>query len=277
MLMRIAAALALMSLACRGGENRDAVADTSASTGTAQQGSAINAAYAATPAVQTVDKDAVAALDRMATYLRSIKSFRVTALTTRDEVLTNGQKAQYATTQDVLLEKPNKLLAKIDNDGGRRFLFYDGKTFTLWADGPRYYASVPAPGNISQLSDQLEKKFGIELPLRDLFLWGTDNQRGGAFTSAVDLGPSQIEGTSVEQYAFRQDGFDWQIWIQKGDYPLPRKLIITTLTDDARPDYTAVFDWNLAPSFNDAIFTFDPPDGAKKIVLAQADTMSASK
>ena len=41
--------------------------------------------------------------------------------------------------------------------------------------------------------------------------------------------------------------------------------MITTKTDEARPQTSAVYTWNLAPSFNDAAFTFDPPAGAGKV------------
>ena len=85
---------------------------------------------------------------------------------------------------------------------------------------------------------------------------------------AKDLGPSAVDGTSCEHYAFRQDDVDYQIWIQKGEFPLPRKVVITTTTDAARPQYSATYTWNLAPSFNDAAFTFVAPADAKKIVLA---------
>ena len=55
---------------------------------------------------------------------------------------------------------------------------------------------------------------------------------------AVDIGPSAVDGMTCEQYAFRQEGVDWQIWIQLGDFPLPRKLVIRTLTDDAKPQHS---------------------------------------
>jgi len=82
------------------------------------------------------------------------------------------------------------------------------------------------------------------------------------------MGPGEVLGTTCQHYAFRQEGADWQVWIQKGDFPLPRKLVITTTDDPARPQHTAVYLWNLAPSVNDAAFTFTPPSGARKIVLA---------
>jgi hypothetical protein len=96
-------------------------------------------------------------------------------------------------------------------------------------------------------------------------------------TVASDIGPGVVEGVTCEHYAFRQPGVDWQIWIQNGSYPLPRKLVITTMTDEARPQFSSVYTWNLAPSFNDAAFTFDPPDDAKRIGFAEDAASGAAK
>jgi hypothetical protein len=258
-------------------ESGVAIADTSQpatasqSTDASTGGAGTPASYSAAP---TVDKGAVAALDRMGNYLRTLKGFQVRATTSRDEVLENGQKVQYTSTQDVLVQRPNRFRGDVTSDAARRLYFYDGKNFTVYAPRPGYYASVPASGTLIEVSDRLQSKFDIELPLRDLFLWGTNRSGAADITSAVDIGPSEVDGTTVEQYAFRQNGIDWQVWIQQGEYPLPRKLVITTTTDDARPDYSAVMSWNLAPSFNDAAFTFDPPTGAQKILLAETDTLS---
>ncbi len=46
------------------------------------------------------------------------------------------------------------------------------------------------------------------------------------------------------------------------------------MSDEARPQHTAVYTWNLAPSFNDAAFTFDPPKDAQKIVFAETSASS---
>ena len=119
-----------------------------------------------------------------------------------------------------------------------------------------YYATVPAPPTIGELVEKLDEKYAIEMPLVDLFLWGTPQSTIEKYiTGAIDVGPSSVDGTSCEQYAFRQAGLDWQIWIQLGDYPLPRKLILTTTTDEARPRHSQLLTWNLAPSFNDVAFT----------------------
>ena len=199
------------------------------------------------------------------------------ASTTTEDVLEDGQKIQYDATTDVLVQMPDKLRVEHTSDRLHRLYLYDGKTFTIWARLVNYYATVPAPPTIVELADELDKKYDLELPLEDLFYWGSPHSSNIKLESAMDVGPTQIEGTTCEQYAFRQEGVDWQVWIQLGDYPLPRKLVITTLTDEARPQFTAVYTWNLAPSFNDVAFTFDPPKDAHKIILAVANASAEKK
>ncbi|MFL5523278.1 MAG: DUF2092 domain-containing protein [Gemmatimonadaceae bacterium] len=277
---RMIVALLLLGAACRKDDSAHQAADSALAHDHTVAGSATtsdasgSASYAA--ATETIDQTAIAALNKMGSYLRSLKAYEVRATTTQDDVLSTGQKAQFTGTQDLLIRQPNGLRAELTSEGQHRFMFYDGKNFTLYADGPGFYATVPAPSNLRELGDTLQKKFAIEMPLRDLFLWGTDAASSKAIRSAVDLGPTQVDGTTVQHYAFRQDGVDWQVWIQNGDYPLPRKLVITTTDDDARPDYSAVLDWNLAPSFNTEAFVFYPPSSAKRIAIRRADSAAVN-
>jgi hypothetical protein len=213
------------------------------------------------------DAGAIKALDAMSAYLRTLKAFQVRSETSRDEVLDNGQTVSFAGVVDMLVERPNRLHAEVTSDKQHRMYFYDGKSFSLWGQRVNYYATMPAPPTLRGLVDVLADKYDIEMPLADLFYWG---ERHGAsdLESAVDIGPSQIGGVTCEHYAFRQKDADWQVWIQQGDYPLPRKLAITTTNDESRPQYSSVITWNLAPSFNDAAFTFVPPKDARRIVFS---------
>ncbi len=230
----------------------------------------VNWVAPAAPAAATIAPEATRALNSMGEYLRTLKSFQVKAVISRESVMLDGQKVQFDGTADLLVQRPNKLRLQTSSDRAERRFFYDGKTFTLFAPRTSYYASVNAPPTIGQLADTLETHFGIELPLVDLFRWGTPQGIDGQLTSANYIGPANIEGVSCEQYAFRQNGVDWQVWVQSGEFKLPRKVVITTTTDEARPQYSAVYTWNLAPSFDDAAFAFVPTKDEHKIILADA-------
>jgi hypothetical protein len=213
---------------------------------------------------------AMTALDKMGAYLRTLKAFQVKAVETSDDVLDNGQTVQSNRVIDMVAVRPNRFRVDIKSDDQNPILFYDGKNFTVYASLLNYYATVPAPATIAEVANEVQEKFDIDFPLVDLFYWGApESTEAQVITSALDIGPGVVEGTTCEQYAFRQDGLDWQIWIQQGDYPLPRKLVLITTDNDARPRFTQVLTWNLAPSFDDEAFTFDPPQGAQKIAIAE--------
>jgi hypothetical protein len=224
-----------------------------------------------------IDPDAMEALNKMGAYLRTLKSFQVTAEVATDNVLDDGQTIQFNSKVDLVAARPNRMRIEVTDDAGHRFFFFDGKNFTIFGQIVNYYASVPAPPTLAELADDLSDKYGIELPLVDLFQWGTNDANIKKIKTAMNIGPSAVEGVTCEQYAFRQEGVDWQIWIELGEFPLPRKLVIRTLTDDAKPQHREVMNWNLAPSFSENAFTFDPPADAHRITIAEVNGQVSKK
>jgi hypothetical protein len=217
-----------------------------------------------------IEPAAIEALKQMGAYLGTLEDFQVQADSTSEDVLTTGEKLQFHHTTNILAHKPNKLRAEVKGERKERLYLYDGKTFTLFAPRAGYYATVAAPPSIAELIGVAKDKYDLDIPLLDLFLWGGPGSTTNEITSAADFGEGEVGGVTCEHYAFRQFGLDWQIWIQLGDHPLPRKLVLTTTTDEARPQHTSVLNWNLAPSYNEVAFTFDPPRDAHRIVFAKS-------
>ena len=225
---------------------------------------------AAAPAVLP---EALSALKKMGGFLRTLKAFTVRADTSTDEVLADtGQKIQFGSVVDYRVRPPDRLRADISSDRKNRQFFYDGKTLTFYGQRVQYYASVPMPPTIREALIIAAQKYGLELPLADLFFWGTDKADLKDITAATYVGPSWIGGALCDHYAFRQKAVDWQLWIERGDTPLPRKLVITTTEEKNQPQYVAVLTWNLTPELDDALFTFVPPADAHKIILREAAT-----
>jgi hypothetical protein len=218
-----------------------------------------------------VEPGAIAALKRMGAHLRALQSFQVDAVTTDEKVLEDGQKVLTDGTVRVLARMPDRLYADVANDRHERTYLYDGKTFTLVARRVELYAQIAAPPTIAQLSDKLEQDYGFGVPLVDLFRWGGPHWTPEGITGAIEVGPGVVLGTTCRHYAFRQADVDWQIWLQEGEFPLPRRIVITTRTDEARPQYSATYTWNLAPSFSEDTFVFRAPEGTGRVVLGAAN------
>jgi len=85
-------------------------------------------------------------------------------------------------------------------------------------------------------------------------------------TSGFVIGKSVLEGVRCDHLAFRTPHTDWQIWIQEGKQPLPRKLVITSTDIQNAPQFSIVMNnWNLAPKIDAQMFEFMPPKHAKPI------------
>lgn len=217
-----------------------------------------------------VDPKAMAALETMGAYLRGLKSFEISATTATDEVLDDGLKVQMDGTAKLTVRKPDRLRATISSDRKQRELYYDGKNFTLYGPRVKYYATVPAPATVGETVQLLAQKYGIEMPLADLFVWGTEKARPQDIKRAIYLGPATIGGVEADQYAFRQADVDWQVWIRKGPMPVPLKLVVTTTSEPSHPEHIAVLRWDTSPGIDDKMFAFVPPKGALKIAIQNA-------
>lgn len=216
----------------------------------------------------TVEPEAVDALRRMSAYLISFDTAQIVTESSLDAVTNDGQRIQMDGLTTYKVRKPNGFVIDYQSAMKARRFYYDGKTFTVFSPKLGFYAQAPAPATNREVLDQIYKRYGIALPLEDLFRWGDNEDRIKALKSAYEVGPAVIDGVETNHYAFREETIDWEIWLEKGDRPIPRKLVIVDRTDPARPTFTSRLQWTVNPSFTDADFAFVPDADAKRILLA---------
>jgi hypothetical protein len=219
-----------------------------------------------------VDPASIQALRDMGAYLQTLKRFRVSTELTGERVLADGQKLSHTATADIDVERPNKLRALMHSARSERQIFYDGSTVTLFSPAQKYYSTVEFTGSLGDLINRLRERFGVEVPLSDVFLWGTPAAPLDKIESAMNAGQDYVGEELCDHYAFRQANADWQIWIATGGKPLPRKVVITNRTDEARPQSMSLIEWNVKPAFKDAVFKFVAPKGATKIDIVPVKT-----
>lgn len=217
-----------------------------------------------------IDDVAVEAIREMSNFLMNAKTLAITTEGSLDAVTNDGQRIQLDGTTSYKVRKPGFVIDYVSDIKSRRFI-YDGKNFTVYSPKLGYYATVPAPGTNKEVLDTIYNKFGISLPLEDLFRWGDSGanaERIKALRSAYQVGTATIDGVQTDHYAFREEDVDWEIWIQSEGDPLPRKLVIVDRSDPARPTFTSRLKWQVNPTFSDADFAFTPDANAKRIQLA---------
>ena len=63
---------------------------------------------------------------------------------------------------------------------------------------------------------------------------------------------------------------DMQVWIEKGDRPVPRKTLMTYRLGEGMPRHEVFLEWGAVDDFDKSEFEFVPPKGAIEIEFVQA-------
>jgi hypothetical protein len=77
--------------------------------------------------------------------------------------------------------------------------------------------------------DFARTRLDIVAPAGDLIFKNAYDVLMDGVTEGIVVGKAVIEGVPSDHLAFRAPDLDWQIWVQQGAQPLPRKIVITTL------------------------------------------------
>ena len=229
---------------------------------------------ATAPPGQQISPEAKAVLDRMGAYLRDLQAFTIQAHGTRDEVIDHGFKLQHNETASLQVQRPNRMRASVSGDLRNREFVYDGKTITIDSPDDNVYATTATTDNLGKLIGGLLDS-GVELPLIDVLYQATAGTLTENVRTGQLVGDANIEGVDCYQLAFRQADADWQLWVEKGDRPLPRKIVITTLHEVGDPQFSSTLTWNTQPKFGKDSFTFVPDKDAQHIPFIAGESFAA--
>ena len=127
------------------------------------------------------------------------------------------------------------------------------------------YTRFPVPTTLDETLDFLELEVGAAIPLADLF-YSDLSSLGSAASEAIVVGTSRVGEWICDHLAFRGESLDYQLWVEQGEAPRPRKLVITYRELPGVPQFGAVFtSWELGVDAPDALFEFSPPEGAQRV------------
>ncbi len=213
-----------------------------------------------------IDPRADELLKRMGDYLGHAEFFSVNAEVWQDMQVSSGQRIQAGRTIELQVHRPNKLRAEVHSPRRNRELVYDGRAITLLNRIQNLYGTIRASGSLDEAMDAASERFGIAMPLEDFIRSDPHKDLTQKTTSGADIGPVTVMGVPCENLAFTQDNIDWQLWIENGARPVPRKFVITYKDEPDSPQYTAIFsNWDFTTQLPDFLFKFEPPAGASKI------------
>jgi len=211
-------------------------------------------------------QDAPKILRAMSDYVAAQKTLSIAFNSDIEVVTSDVQKIQFTASGQVLLSRPDKIRATRTGGYADVELVFDGKTLSVLGKNINAYAQKEAPGTVDQLIDRLRDELGVAMPGADLLLSNVYDQLIKDVLDAKHIGLGVIDGVECDHLAFRNEDTDWQIWIETGARPIPRKYVITSKAVNGAPQYTLhIKEWKADVPVGPDAFAFKPPAGAKKV------------
>lgn len=216
------------------------------------------------PRAQAQDDGARRILKAMSDYVTSQKTLSLTFDADIEVITPEVQKIQFTSSGTILLSRPDKLRAARTSGYADVELVFDGKALAVLNKDANSYTQFDAPSSVDQLIDRLRSEFSIAMPGADLLLSRVYEELIADVIDAKHIGQGVIDGIECEHLAFRNADTDWQLWVEVGARPVPRKYVITSKAVAAAPQYTLrVKEWRTDVAAD--AFAFKPPQGATKV------------
>jgi hypothetical protein len=217
---------------------------------------------------QTQDEGARKILKGMASYLAGQKVISATFDADIEVITPALQKIQFTSSGNLLLDRASGLRARRSGGYSDVELLFDGTTATILGHHNNTYAQIKAPGSVDQLVHRLRDEYGVTMPGADLILAGVYEELMGDAIEVMHIGQGVIDGKDCDHLAFRGSEVDWQLWVEIGASPIPRKYVITSKAVTGAPQYTLrVKNWTTGAPAGSEAFAFKAPAGAKMVDL----------
>jgi hypothetical protein len=225
------------------------------------------ALLASTPAYAD---DALRILKSMSDYVAAQKSIAASYNSDVEVVTSSLQKISFASSGKLVISRPDKIHVTRTGGFADVMMNFDGKTFTILGKNLNAYTQIDSPGTLADLVDRIRDNNNASFPGADLFSANAYGELTGGLLSSRHIGRGVVNGVQCELLAFRTPDVDWQIWVQVGDKPIPRKYVITSKTVAQAPEYTIqITDWRTDAPADASQFVFTPPKGATKVDIEQ--------
>ena len=224
---------------------------------------------AATINESALAQDASEILVRMTDFIAAAPAFSLVSDTGNEVMHRNGQLLELGSRLTVAIKRPSQAIGRFESrNGDISIIVLDGKTLSVYGAKEDIYAYDTArqPGDIDASLELLAGQMGVPRQLRDFFSKDLTASLGSAVKSGYYVGESVISGVMCDHLALRGEKEDVQVWIARGDEPVPRRIVITYRELEGQPQFWAQFiEWDFSPGLSDTTFTFSPPEDAKRI------------
>ena len=217
--------------------------------------------------------DAKALLKAMSDFLAAQKTISFTYQSSLEAVTPEFEKLQFVSSGTANLTRPDKL--RVTRTGGFADLdvSFDGSSLTVHGKNLDAYAKIDGKGSLDELINRLMTA-GVEAPGADLLSSDVYDVLMSEVTDAKHISSAFVDGVECAYLAFRTPEIDWQIWIQTGSQPIPRRYVITSKHVVQAPQYTLeISDFKSGADVAAVSYSIEVPASAKTVDLSELQSL----
>ncbi len=231
-----------------------------------------------------IDPKAKEVLNQASNYLDDIQSFQLD-MDIEMNIEALGNQNNISSEISVAIQRPNKVAIRSQGGLGGNTLVTDGSHLYRSIDPLNIYVEKEKPASLNELSTfpfeniPEEAKRSPQVMFTDFLLKDNSIQNFLDNVEAVTyMDRETVDDVECHRIQFKSEEIDWILYIQAGDHPLVRKIIpdmekamaktrqqVPNMPDmkvEMSLDYKK---WDTNPTFTDATFAYEPPEGFKKV------------
>ena len=232
---------------------------------------AVNTASADETGTQQ-DARAIEVLKSMSAYSESLDRVTIKSVSFTDARLDAGLMVANSSEVDVVIDRPGSLyISSFDGAEKKEIYFHDG-TLTVYGSEKNFYAQANIPKDIEAALEFALEELEVEAPLMDLIYQDVSTHLISTQENILYLtDKARIAGTDCHHIAIRGLEADVQLWVEEGDRPVLRKIMITSKWEGGSPRFMANLVWVADPEIDKKTFIFEAPEGSTNIGFVESN------
>jgi hypothetical protein len=202
----------------------------------------------------------------MGERIASLDRFSVTTAEVRDARRPN--KPQLTITRVTTVRRPDRMHFRTTGSEETEG-WYDGRRLTLAMHGERVFAQARMPETLDRAHDSATERYGVSLVGADLLYSRPDRALLSGSATGGYVGVEQVDGRACDHVAFKDSGVEWELWIEQGDNPLPRRMRVRYTGGKPRQADVRFVEWVAKPDAPDQLFRPSLPADYEGIAMIQ--------
>jgi hypothetical protein len=212
------------------------------------------------------DPKALEVLNGMASYTGAIDQLVIKGEVFADARMDAGLIVSNPSEITIKIDRPGSIFIKSFDGMNTRMMYIHEGELMVFNTETNFYARAQVPESIEKAMQFVIEKFDLDVPLAELMF--ADSAIGLLSEQDTVLyltDKSRVQGVDCHHIAIRGDEIDLQLWVEEGERPVPRKIMMTMKWEGGSPRHTALMEWSESKGLESKVFEFKPPEGALEI------------